>query len=205
MRQILERADSRQHVGSALNDASGSNRLNPSSTDVADGSNSSLRNVPSGPTGMQGAFVTVDDNGAVRVVPVRSRGAVHLPLGHVHVPAGHVHVDPLFSRFQRQFNFRTTYNPSSDPPVPSAANPLPSASSGSFRQMDQAGLILPGIIVHAFGALWFQLRSFSFAAYCDLFCWYILPERNQFTWLISVLLVPSRSIRGSLPRRHSED
>lgn len=168
MRQILERADSRQHVGSALNDASGSNRLYPPSTDVADGSNSSLGNVTSGPTGMQGAFVTVNDNGAVRVVPVRSRGAVHLPLGHVHVPAGHVHVDPLFSRFQRQFNFRTASNPSIDTP---AANPLPSASSGSFRHIDQAALILPGIIVHAFGALWFHLRPFSFAAYCDLFCW----------------------------------
>lgn len=157
VRQLLERADARNasHTGPAPNDSSGPARPNHSSTDTADGANSGQGSLPAGPTGMQGALMTFDENGAMRVVPVRSRGAVHPPSGHLHVPSGHIHVDPLLSRFQHQFNFRTASNLPNDTPVPAAMYPLPSASTDSPRHMDQANRSLPGMNFHSLALLGF--------------------------------------------------
>jgi len=132
VRQLIERGDSRNapHAGSASNDASGPTRPTTFSTYAADGANLGPGSLSPGPTGMQGASVTFDEDGAARVVPVRSRDAVH-------PPAGQVHVDPLLSRFQHQLNFRTGSSPPNATPATAAIHPPP-------RQMDQASRSLPG-------------------------------------------------------------
>ena len=149
VRQLLERADPRSasHAGAAPNDVSGPARLDRSSNDAADGAHSVPGGLPSGPTGMQGALMTFDENGAMRVVPVRSRGAGH--------PASGNHVDPLLARIQHQFNFRPASNPPNDTPVAPAMYPPPSASTDSPRQMDQASRSLPGMEFHAAALLRF--------------------------------------------------
>lgn len=147
VRQLLERADPRNasHGGGAANDASGPARSNRSNNDAADGANSVPGSLPSGPTGMQGAFMTFDENGGMRVVPVRSRGAGHASSGNLG--------DPLLARFQHQFNFRPASNPPNDAPVAAAAAatyPPPSGSTDSPRQTDQAR---PGMEFHTWAAL----------------------------------------------------
>lgn len=145
MRQLLERADPRNasHGNASPNDAGGPARPNRSSNEAADGSNPVPASVSSGPTGMQGAFMTFDENGAVRVVPVRSRGAGH--------PLSSNHAD-LVSRFQHQFIVRPTSNPPNDISVPAATNSVPSASAESSRHFDQSSRNVPGkaYILHNF-------------------------------------------------------
>ncbi|KAG0585816.1 hypothetical protein KC19_2G041700 [Ceratodon purpureus] len=138
VRQLLERADPRNasHGGGAPNDASGPARPNRSSNDAADGANAVPGSLSSGPTGMQGAFMTFDENGGMRVVPVRSRGAGHGPSAN--------HGDSLFARLPQTFNFRPASNPPNDAPVAAATYPPPSASTDSPRQTDQASRSLPG-------------------------------------------------------------
>lgn len=138
VRQLLERTDPRNasHGSAAPNDAGGPARANRSSNDAVDGSNPVPGSISSGPTGMQGALMTFDENGAVRVVPVRSRGAGHPPPSN---PAD------LVSRFQHQFIVRPTSNPPNDISVPAVTNSLPSASTDSSRHTYQSSRSIPGM------------------------------------------------------------
>lgn len=149
VRQLLERADPRNasHGGGAPNDASGPARPNRSSNDAADGANAVPGSLSSGPTGMQGAFMTFDENGGMRVVPVRSRGAGHGPSAN--------HGDSLFARLPQTFNFRPASNPPNDAPVAAATYPPPSASTDSPRQTDQASRSLPGMEFGTWAAVLF--------------------------------------------------
>nr|XP_024379074.1 uncharacterized protein LOC112283865 isoform X12 [Physcomitrium patens] len=122
--------------GAAPNDVGGSARPNRPRNEAADGANQAPGSAPPGPSGMQGALMTVDETGAVRVVPVRFRGGVHPPSGNT--------VDPLVSRFQQQFFVRPVSNSPNDTPVPAAANPVPPTSTDQSRQTDQASRNTPG-------------------------------------------------------------
>nr|XP_024378995.1 large proline-rich protein BAG6-like isoform X6 [Physcomitrium patens]XP_024379003.1 large proline-rich protein BAG6-like isoform X6 [Physcomitrium patens]XP_024379014.1 large proline-rich protein BAG6-like isoform X6 [Physcomitrium patens] len=138
LRQFLERADHliAPQSGAAPNDVGGSARPNRPRNEAADGANQAPGSAPPGPSGMQGALMTVDETGAVRVVPVRFRGGVHPPSGNT--------VDPLVSRFQQQFFVRPVSNSPNDTPVPAAANPVPPTSTDQSRQTDQASRNTPG-------------------------------------------------------------
>ena len=161
MRQLLERGDPRNaaHGGAGANHGSGGGRANRWSNDGGNGANPVAGSLSSGPSGMQGALMTFDENGAMRVVPVRSRGGGHGPSGN--------NGDPLLARFQHQFNFRPVSNPPNLAPAGAgAAAPYPpaSASSESPRQMDQASRSLPGMQVHT-RAPWLFLPKCSFVMY----------------------------------------
>lgn len=138
MRQLLERADHRNtsHAGATSNDAGGPARPNRPSNEAADGANPVSDSVPSGFTGMQGTLMTLDENGAVRVVPVRSLGVGHPP----GTTAEH-----LGPRFQHQFIVRPASNPPNDASVAAAGNPVPPVSSDSSRLTDQASRSTPGM------------------------------------------------------------
>ena len=138
VRQLLERADrNAAHGGGASNDASGAGRANRSSNDGGEGANPVAGSLSSGPSGMQGALMTFDENGAMRVVPVRSRGG--------HAGSGN-HGDPLLARFhQHQFNFRPGSSPPNEAAGGGATYPPPSAPTDSPRQMDEASRSLPGM------------------------------------------------------------
>lgn len=140
LRQFLERADHliAPQSGAAPNDVGGSARPNRPRNEAADGANQAPGSAPPGPSGMQGALMTVDETGAVRVVPVRFRGGVHPPSGNT--------VDPLVSRFQQQFFVRPVSNSPNDTPVPAAANPVPPTSTDQSRQTDQASRNTPGML-----------------------------------------------------------
>nr|XP_024403578.1 uncharacterized protein LOC112295797 isoform X6 [Physcomitrium patens] len=137
VRQLLERADHRNtsHAGATSNDAGGPARPNRPSNEAADGANPVSDSVPSGFTGMQGTLMTLDENGAVRVVPVRSLGVGHPP----GTTAEH-----LGPRFQHQFIVRPASNPPNDASVAAAGNPVPPVSSDSSRLTDQASRSTPG-------------------------------------------------------------
>lgn len=163
VRQLLERASDTRSLqtfggGAAQDDAVRPERLPVHAPNHPEGDNN---NTPSaGPTAVQAALMTIDENGTMRVVPVRSRGSGHHSNSF----------DPLLARIhQHQFVVRpASNNLPSDTATPGAAAPTDSA-----RHMDTTSRSVPGNII-------FCVRAC--VCVCVMVLSYLLPATFKVDW-----------------------
>lgn len=141
VRQLLERVDQRT-ASQATSVSQDTGVIMRPNAETPEGASASVGITPN-PAGVQGAFMTFDENGAMRVVPVRSRtGSGHV---HAHIPLNPSNsFDPLLARFQHQFIARpasTTPHTTTGPVIP---HPVTLSSAELPRPLDVAARSLPG-------------------------------------------------------------